>query len=174
MDRLLPGQTPTEAIEFDLINGARWTLGKQPDDLPWRLIVVYRGKHCPVCKIQLQDLAGRLDEISEAGIALVAASMDGEDRATSTQGDWGIGALPIAYGLDRAFAQRFGLYVSASISENEPDAFFEPAMLLFHGETFYAAWIQSTPFARPPIEAILDGLAFVKEKDYPARGTVAA
>jgi peroxiredoxin len=167
MTRIKPGENAGD-ITLDLINDAKWKLGEQSGD--WSLIVAYRGLHCPVCKSQLQDLEGQLGTFTDAGVNVVAASMDTLERAKKSHEEWSLGSLPVAYGLEKDFVKRFGLYFSDAISDNEPELFSEPALLLFNGTTYYAGWIQTIPFARPSFEDLLKGIKFIEKKDYPPRG----
>ena len=53
----------------------------------------------------------------------------------------------------------------------EPEKFSEPGLFLVKPDgTLYAAFIQTMPFARPPLDQLLGAIDFIKEKDYPARG----
>ena len=47
----------------------------------WNLIVVYRGKHCPVSKNYLASLQQIIFELDELGVEVVAISGDGRERA---------------------------------------------------------------------------------------------
>mgnify|MGYP003134062222 FL=1 len=171
MARLKPGQD-ARPISLDLINGTRWTLSEQDDSAhPWRMIVVYRGLHCPICKSQLTELSGKLKDFADAGISVVAATMEGKTRADKAHKDWALDQLPIAYGIGADFAEKFGLFTSGAINDDEPDVFAEPATLVFKGNDFHMGWVQSVPFARPALDDILKSIKFVDEKDYPPRGT---
>lgn len=171
MDRMTPGQTLDADHSLNLINGTQWILSEQKHD--WRMIVVYRGLHCPVCKKQLSALAPMLTDFADAGVAVVAASMDTKERAQKAFDDWQLGSLPIAYEISEDMAKSFGLYLSDSIKDDEPKRFTEPAILLFKGNTFHAGWIQTLPFARPQFQDVLSGIKYSDENGYPARGTVA-
>ncbi|MEL6661521.1 MAG: redoxin domain-containing protein [Pseudomonadota bacterium] len=171
MTRILPGQDLDTPLHLDLIIGTRWDLEKQADDMPWRMVVVYRGLHCPLCKKQLKDLSNQLRDFVDAGCVVVTASMDSEERAKKAHSDWELGDLPLAFELSEDTVRAFGLYVSESISDNEPAKFAEPAILLFKHAKLYAAWIQSVPFARPAFEDVRSAMAFIDDKDYPPRGT---
>lgn len=167
MSRLKPGEDAGN-IELDLINGARWKLGEQTNE--WNVIVVYRGLHCPVCKGQLQNLKKQLEDYADAGVGVVSASMDTKKRADKAHKDWELGSVPVAFGLERDLVEKFGLYLSDAISDNEPDIFSEPAILLFKGTQFYAGWVQTIPFARPPFDDLLKGIKFIQKEGYPPRG----
>jgi peroxiredoxin len=47
----------------------------------WQLIVVYRGKHCPVSKNYLASLQQIIYELDELGVEVIAVSSDGRERA---------------------------------------------------------------------------------------------
>ena len=47
--KLSSGSTLPE-ITLPLVNGGEATLGKPDKKGNWRLVFVYRGRHCPVCK----------------------------------------------------------------------------------------------------------------------------
>jgi peroxiredoxin len=56
----------------------------------WRALIVYRGRHCPLCKRYLNQLNELLEEFREAGIFVAAISSDPEERAqaSSSEGGW--------------------------------------------------------------------------------------
>ncbi len=47
----------------------------------WQMIVVYRGKHCPVSKNYLASLQQIYYELDELGVEVIAVSGDGRERA---------------------------------------------------------------------------------------------
>jgi peroxiredoxin len=174
MTRLRPGQDASP-LELDLIIGTKWRLAEQNDNAhPWRMIVVYRGLHCPVCEAQLKELSGMLCDFIDAGVTVVSASADSHERARKAYDEWGLDKLPVAHDVPEDLAERFGLYVSKGISDEEPERFFEPATLLFRGSTFHAAWVQSLPFVRPGLSDILSSIRWIGENEYPARGRAVA
>ena len=142
------------------------------------VLVFYRGYHCPICKKQLTELQDRLDRFAEAGVAVLALSTDTEERAVKARDDWGLDRLDIGYGLSRAEARAFGLYLSkskgmTSTGVEEPQIFNEPGIFLVRPDgTLYASFIQTVPFARPGFDDLLNAIAFVEKNDYPPRGTV--
>ncbi|NVD43814.1 peroxiredoxin-like family protein [Qipengyuania atrilutea] len=169
---LIPGQK-TPALELPLTIEARFALADQSPE-NFTMLVFYRGKHCPICKKSLEELAGKLDDFSKAGVNVFSVSMDDEERAMVIDSDWATGDVPLAYDLSEDQAREWGLYISEGREDSEePAKFSEPAVFLIRPDgTLYSAHIQSVPFARPQFDDLLDAVKFVTEKDYPARGTL--
>ena len=166
--------TPTQKVpdlKLNLINDTQWELHKQHPE-KYTLLVFYRGYHCPKCKQQLEDLKTRLDEFTKRGINVIGISMDTEERAKKTGEEWEVEAVPIGYGLTKKEATSWGLFLSNSISEKEPELFSEPGLFLVKPDnTLYLSSLQSMPFARPHFEDLLKAIDFIEDKDYPPRGT---
>ena len=64
----------------------------------WRMLVVYRGKHCPLCKKYLKTLDGLRDGLSAAGVTVLAASADPREKAEADVASEGW-RFPVGYGL---------------------------------------------------------------------------
>ncbi len=64
-----------------LLQGGKIELGAPTGR--WQLIVVYRGKHCPVSKNYLASLQQIYYELDELGAEVIAVSGDGRERAES-------------------------------------------------------------------------------------------
>ncbi len=159
------------AITLNTLSGEEVTTGGAGG---WRMLVVYRGKHCPLCKNYL----GRLEEVkgryAELDTEILLASGDPKEKAEFCRGDWGL-SLPIAYDLSVEQMRALGLYVSEPRSPQETDRpFAEPGVFVINPEgKIQIVDISNAPFARPDLEAISKGLAFIKDKGYPIRGTLA-
>lgn len=160
-------------LSVPTVGGAQWTLSVQSPE-NFTLVVVYRGLHCPICKMQLRDLERKLDAFAERGVNVVAVSTDSEDKATQSKQDWGLDKLTLGYGLSIETAREWGLFISTGIKQ-EPAEFSEPGLFLIRpgGEVYFVS-VQSMPFARPPLDDVLSALDFVLKNDYPARGELAA
>jgi peroxiredoxin len=157
-------------MQVDLVNDAQWSLSEQSPE-HFTMVVFYRGLHCPVCKSYLEDLQERIGEFSEKGIYVIAVSADNKERAKKAYAEWEVMDVPIGYGYPIEAAEKWGLYVSERIKEDEPDRFFEPGLFLIRPNgTLYSASIQSMPFARPNFADVLKGLSYIIKEDYPARG----
>ena len=172
-------RTGAPNLDVQTLRGGPWCLGdQQPRAL--QMLVFYRGLHCPICRVQLSELQRKLDALNERGVAVLALSMDDEERAQRTAEEWRLDRLDLGYGLDEATARTWGLYISegigtTSIGVEEPERFSEPGLFLLKPDkSVYYASIQSMPFARPPLDDLIKAIDFTTAKNYPARGEVAA
>lgn len=57
----------TPDIEIKLVNDTSWVLSEQTPE-SFTMIIFYRGKHCPVCKNQLEELQKKLDKFTDIGV----------------------------------------------------------------------------------------------------------
>jgi peroxiredoxin len=138
----------------------------------WQLIVVYRGRHCPICSRYLAKLDGMAKRFAELDTEIIAVSADPCDRAEQAKTEWAIG-FDIAYDLSLDAMRALGLYISAP-ADGAPHPFPEPALFAVNPEgRAQIIEIANAPFVRPDLETILSGLAFIREKNYPIRGTMA-
>ncbi len=141
----------------------------------WRLLVVYRGKHCPLCKVYLKSLDGMLEGFQEASVTVAAVSADPMEKAAADVAEFGW-RFPVGYGLTIDQMRTLGLYVSEPRSAQETDRpFAEPGLFVLnpHGK-IQIIDISNAPFSRPDLAAILRGIKLIKERDYPIRGMMAA
>ncbi|MFI8379775.1 peroxiredoxin-like family protein [Leeuwenhoekiella sp. NPDC079379] len=167
---MIKPNTQVPELEIDLINDTKWKLSAQKPE-KYTLIVFYRGLHCPVCKKQLQDLTSKTEDFKSRGVNIIAISMDTHKRANLSQEKWETGNLPIGYALSEEKAREWGLYISNAVKDAEPDVFSEPGIFLVKADgTLYFSSVQTMPFARPELDAILKSIDFVEKENYPARG----
>lgn len=142
-------------------------------DEGWRMLVVYRGKHCPLCKRYFKTLNGLLGEFKDAGVNVSAVSADPKEKAEADveSGGW---QMPVGYGLTVEEMRRLGLYISEPRSPQETDRpFSEPGIFVVNPKgQVQIIDISNAPFSRPDLQALLSGIKFVMEKDYPVRGTL--
>ncbi len=169
---LIPDQKVPD-VDLPLTIEARFELSAQSPEL-FTMVVFYRGKHCPICRKYLEEIGKRLGELTEAGLAPVAISMDSPERAAQVHANWETGDLPLAHSLSEDQAREWGLYISGKRAESdEPEVFCEPGLFLVRPDmTLFFAQVQSAPFTRPPIDELISAVKFVTEKNYPARGTL--
>lgn len=176
MPKLITPKSRFPDFDFPLVAGERFDLQDMDPPEAFTVIVAYRGLHCPKCKAQLQDIDPMVRALSSKGYRVVAVSMDSETRVKQTVKDWELKNIPVAYDMGLLSAKSFGLFISDKREgSEEPDIFSEPGIFVIKPDgSLYAQYIQNTPFGRPPLGDIIDGLEFVREHDYPTRGTSVA
>ena len=169
----LPGK-PAPDLDLNLIIGAEWKLAEQSPD-GFTMIVFYRGLHCPICKAYLGGLRGLYDDFLSKGVEVINVSMDTQEKAKQAHEEWELDPIPMGYGLTEEQARAWGLYLSEGMSEKEPKVFAEPGLFMVKPDgTLYFAEMASTPIVRPDLKMLLGKIDFIREKDYPPRGTKAA
>jgi peroxiredoxin len=168
--RIVKPRTKAPELSVPTLEGREWVLGEHAPER-FTLAVFYRGLHCPVCRKQLLELDRKLDEFERRGVEVIAVSGDTLERARQSRTEWHLERLTIGCEMPVEDMRRWGLFVSRAIKADEPECFGEPAVFLIEpdGTIFFEA-INSAPFARPPVDGLLQAIDFVVENDYPARG----
>ena len=140
----------------------------------WKMVVVYRGKHCPICRTYLKTLGGLLEQFQQLGTEVIVVSADPKEKAEAEAGDEGW-RFVVGFDLSQEQMRALGLYISEPRSPQETDRpFSEPALFITNPEgKLQIIDISNAPFARPELNSVLSGLKFVQEKGYPIRGTLA-
>ncbi|MEO5697829.1 MAG: redoxin domain-containing protein, partial [Burkholderiaceae bacterium] len=64
----------------------------------WRVLMMYRGKHCPLCKTYLNTLNDMLSDFESAKVAVSTVSADTREKAQSQAAECGW-KFPVGYGL---------------------------------------------------------------------------
>ncbi len=156
------------ALSWNAVSGGRVA---PSDGAGWRLLIVYRGKHCPLCKSYLNTLGEMLEEFQAAQIAVATVSADTQEKAEAEVAECGW-KFPVGYDLTVEQMRELGLYISDPRSPQETDrAFAEPGMFVINpAGQVQMIDISNAPFARPDLKSLLQGLKFVMSKDYPIRG----
>ena len=156
-------------MSWDAVDGSRVS---PAGGSGWRVLIVYRGKHCPLCKAYLNTLQGMQDEFKSAGVALMTLSADPVERAQAQAKECGW-TFPIGCDLSQDQMRELGLYISNPRSAEETDRpFSEPGVFVINPKgAAQIIDISNAPFARPDLASLLKGLQFVISKDYPIRGT---
>jgi len=156
-------------LTWPVVGGGTLDVGTLPG---WRLLAVYRGKHCPICKRYLKTLEGLLDEFKAAGVTVAAVSADPREKAEADVAEHGW-RFPVGYGLTIEQMQALGLYISDPRSPQETDRpFAEPGLFLVNPQgNAQIIDVSNAPFARPDLQMILNGVKTIIEKSYPVRGT---
>jgi peroxiredoxin len=161
---------PFPSFSWPEVGGGTLSLANQSG---WRLLVVYRGKHCGLCRAYLAELNGMLDGFSARGISVAAVSADARDKAEAEVRDGRL-RFPIAYDLGTDDMHRLGLYISPPQHGETSRPFAEPALFVVNpdGRTQVIA-ITNAPFSRPDLQTVLDGLRAAQDEHAPIHGTSA-
>lgn len=173
-EKLKSGERLPE-VTVSRLGGGDMQLGRPVDDHDWQMVVVYRGKHCPICKTYLAELERTAPEFAKAGVGVIAVSGDPEDRARVFTDEIGV-TFPVGYGVTVDQMKVLGLYVSEPRSEKETDRpFAEPGVFVINADgLLQIVDISNAPFARPDLAGLAKGLKFIRDNDYPIRGRLAA
>ncbi|MEO0388478.1 MAG: peroxiredoxin-like family protein [Pseudomonadota bacterium] len=140
------------------------------------VLCFYRGLHCPICATYLTEFQKRVADFAERGVATIAISSDGADRARQMADKISASTLRFAYDLPLETARAWGLYISTSrgmtsIGIEEPALFSEPGLFMVTPEqTLYYGSVQTMPFVRPHFSELVGALDFAIANNYPARG----
>ena len=110
MQALEAGQTFPK-IEVAKLGGDTLMLGEPSALYDWQLVVIYRGRHCPLCKKYLAKLEEVKTRFHDNGIDVVVASGDPEERAQAFADELNL-SVPVGYGLSVEQMRHLGLYVS--------------------------------------------------------------
>ena len=167
----LSAGTSMPSLPVALVSGAQADIAAMPG---WRMLVVYRGKHCPLCKKYFKILDGMSEDFKAAGVSLLAVSADTREKAEADVKEQGW-RFPVGYGLTVAQMRMLGVYVSEPRSAQETDRpFAEPGLFVVNPDgKAHIIEISNAPFARPDLAGILSGIKIIQEKSYPVRGTMA-
>jgi len=85
-------------IDVQMLNGDIKSLGTPDNGHDWKLVVVYRGQHCPICTKYLNQLETVKSSFADAGVDIIAVSGDSKEQLESHLEKLDID-FPIAYGL---------------------------------------------------------------------------
>ena len=162
-------------ITLPQLAGGTLTLGGVGAAPNWQLVLIYRGLHCPLCKRYLGALQAMLPEFEKIGVDVAVASGDPEHKAQAFADEVGL-SMPVGYNLSIAQMHLLGLYVSDPRSPQETDQPYpEPGLFVINAEgKLQIVDISNAPFSRPDLGGILRGISFIRENNYPIRGTSAA
>lgn len=160
------------ALILTLFGGGDVTLGKPTQEGNWQVVIIYRGLHCPLCRKYLARLEELKDGFAKAGAELVAVSGDPLEKAETMISEQGL-TIPVAYGLTVEQMKELGLYISDPRSADETDRpFAEPATYAVNSDgLLHLIEISNTPFNRADLAELLDTVEWIRENDYPIRGT---
>lgn len=156
------------------VGGDNVTLGKPKNGHDWQMVVVYRGKHCPICVQYLEKLEALKQQYFDIGVDLLVVSGDPQAKAEAQVEENNM-TLPVGYDLSIADMKKLGLYISHPRSAQETDRpFSEPGIFVINQEgKLQVTDISNAPFSRPDLDQLVGGLNFIRDSanNYPIRGT---
>lgn len=165
------------ALPATNLDGKTIDLAKPTGDADWQMLVVYRGRHCPLCTKFLNNLADFRERLGNIGIDVAAVSADSREQLEEHLERLDVN-FPLHYGLTLEQMQGLGLYISIPRSEKETDHnFAEPGLFVINTDgRVQVVDLSNNPFARPDLEVFVSGLEWIRspENNYPIRGTFAA
>jgi peroxiredoxin len=139
----------------------------------YSLVLVYRGAHCPKCLDYLNSVDEHRQRLKKLNVDLKAVSADSQDQVQQMIKKGLNVNYPILCSLQLEDMKKLGLYLSEPLNDNETDHIFpEPALFLINPDkSLRMIEVANSPFIRPDVELLIDGIEFSLTKDYPARGT---
>lgn len=167
--------SPFPKIEVEKLGGGTLKLGEPGNGATWHMVVVYRGKHCPLCTKYLAQLKDMKEQFLEVGVDIAVVSADPEEKAKiQTQEKLEL-SFDVGINLSIEQMKELGVYISHPRSPQETDRpFAEPGLFIINekGE-LHVTDISNNPFVRPDLENLLSGIRWIRnpENNYPIRGT---
>lgn len=156
------------------LGGGDLALGKPENGHDWQMIVVYRGKHCPICTSYLKELNTLLADFNGLGVDVVAVSADPVEKAQA-QMELVSPTYAVGYDLSTDQMRQLGVYISNPRSPEETDRpFSEPGLFVVNADAnTQLVDISNAPFVRPELAKLVGGIGFIRnpENNYPIRGT---
>jgi len=156
-----------------LLTGDKVRLGTPKNEADWQLVIVYRGRHCPLCTRYLNQLEHYRNDLLAIGVDVVAVSGDNKAQLQSHLEQLEV-SFPLGYGLTLEQMETLGLFISDPRSAQETDhPFAEPGLFVVNafGE-IQVIDVSNNPFVRPELQALVNGLSWIRnpENNYPIRG----
>jgi len=165
-----------DALPVTNLDGDTIDISKPTGDADWQMVVVYRGRHCPLCTKFLNNLAQYRERLTNIGIDVAAVSADSKAQLREHRSRLDVN-FPLFYGLTLQQMQDLGLYISIPRSEKETDHnFAEPGLFVINSDGhIQVVDLSNNPFARPDLDVFVSGLEWIRkpENNYPVRGTYA-
>ena len=160
-------------IKVPTLAGAEVQLGHTRSPYDWQLVVVYRGRHCPMCSKYLTQLSAVTEQLHSLGVDVIAVSADSKEQLKRHLEELTV-PFPIAYNLSLAQMRALGLYVSDPRSPEETDhPFAEPGLFVVNAQQrLHVVDISNNPFVRPELNTLVSGLKWIRDvnNNYPIRG----
>lgn len=162
------------AISVQALDNTFAELGTPETGADWKMVVVYRGRHCPLCTKYLNQLESYRQRLLGMGVDLAAVSADSRSQLEGHREKLTVG-FPLYFGLTIEQMKTLGVYISMPRSEKETDHLFpEPGLFVINAERrVQVVDVSNNPFVRPDLASLISGLEWIRnpENDYPIRGT---
>lgn len=175
VNKPMPGAA-FQSINVPQLGGGTLDLGARSSADHWKLVVVYRGRHCPICTRYVGQLSALLPELAALNIDVAAVSADSAARASQHMAEIAP-KFPVGYDLSIEQMQALGLYISSPRNGMDVERpFAEPGLFVVDEEgVIKIADISNVPFARPDLKSLVGGLKFLRglTAPYPVNGTYA-
>lgn len=171
MNTLHPG-TPFPELRVANLQGRLEDIGKPSEHADWRMVVVYRGQHCPMCTKYLNKIEEHVQSLQQSGIEVVAVSADSQQQLLDHKQKLHV-SYPLYCGLTLEQMKALGVRISTPRSETETDhRYAEPGLFVVNSDLqLHIVDISNNPFSRPDVDTLSSGLKWLKENRYPTRGT---
>ena len=104
---------PTLEVKND--DGALVDISKPTGDSDWQMVVVYRGRHCPLCTKFLNHLKAFRQRLLDIGIDIAAVSADSLEQLNEHRARLDVN-FPLYHGLSLAQMEGLGLYISRRLA----------------------------------------------------------
>ena len=148
-------------------------ISKRTGDADWQMVIVYRGRHCPLCTRFLNSLSGFRQRLLDIGIDIAAVSGDSKEQIQEHL-DRLDANFSLFHGLTIEQMEELGLYISIPRFEQETNHnFAAPGLFVIDADgKVQAVDLSNNPFARPDLEMLVSGLEWIRSPDnnYPIRG----
>ena len=162
------------AVPVTSLDGSVDDIGQPTGGAEWKMVIVSRGQHCPLCTKYLNKLQDYKERLADVSVDLAAVSGDSREQLESHLEKLDV-SFPLYYGLTIEQMQDLGLYISHPRSAKETDhPFPEPGLFVINKDhEVQVVDISNNPFVRPELEALVSGIEWIKdpENNYPIRGT---
>jgi peroxiredoxin len=178
----IPGHT-FPSIKLKNAEGKTIDLADRNDDR-WKLIIVYRGIHCPLCSKYLQTLESLYPEFTKNGIDIMAISADSIEELSTQINDDKL-SFPMACQLSADQMRMLGLFISEPLaSENSNNLFSEPGLFIINSNgDLHIIERSNAPYLRPDLTTLPSTLSYIKQSGdkrhdnfggdyYPIRGAI--
>lgn len=173
--KLHAGDAFPSLVVNDLNNEARDLSRPTKDGCDWMMVVVYRGRHCPMCTRYLKALSPFVDDLKAIGVDVAAVSGDSKEQLESHLRKLEEPTFPLFHGLSIEQMKALGLYISSPRSPKETDhPFAEPGLFVINAKgNLQVVDLSNNPFVRPDLNTLVNGLKWIRdpENNYPIRGT---